>query len=231
MGLDTSKIPLNIGLYSYSDAARLVDTKSRELRRWLQGYDTGTAHSDPLWKTEYADTEIDGIGFRDLLESRLVREFRCHGISLQAIRAAAQFAREEMSAAYPFTCEKFQTDGRRIFATVLETTGEKSLVDISKRQNVFVGIVKPSLYASVDFAPGGDALRWYPLARSKAIVVDPRFAFGQPVLADYGIPVVTITDALIAEKGKVDRVAKMFNITRAAVRKAEEFAKRAAVDN
>ena len=228
MGIDTTKIPLSVGIYSYADAARLTDTSPRELRRWLEGYDTGNGRAAPLWETEHAENQLDGIGFRDLLEVRLVREFRAHGLSLQAIREAARFAREEMNAAYPFTCEKFQTDGRRIFATVLEQTGEKSLVDIAQRQNVFVSIVRPSLYASVDFNAAGGALRWFPVPKSRTVVVDPTIAFGRPVLADYGIPVVAISDALSAEHGKADRVARMFNIPRAAVLKANAFARRVA---
>jgi uncharacterized protein (DUF433 family) len=231
MGIDASNVPLNVGLYSFSDAARLVSSSPAALRRWLVGYNTPSGRAFPLWETEYANTDIKAIGFRDLLEVRLVREFRKYGLSLQIIRQAMLYAREVLHSRYPFTRKEFLTDGRSIFTTVFEKTGDESLVDIVKRQNVFPSIVKPGLYASIDFDSKGGALRWFPLARSRVIVVDPGLRFGQPVLADYGIPIVAIADALAAEKGNAELVARMFQVTKAAVLKASAFARHIAEGN
>lgn len=233
MGIDSSKLPLDVGIYSYPDAARLLATTPRELRRWFVGRKEKVAVGDehlsaPLWKTQLSAAEIDGIGFRDLLEARLVAAFRKHGISLQAIRYAILEAKNLSLSDYPFTCREFLTDGRRIFAKVQERTGDESLIDIVKHQHVFNKIIEPSLYEGIDFDQRGGALRWFPVPRSKLIVIDPAIKFGQPVVAGSGVPISTLADAFKAERGNLSRVAKLFDVSRNAVAKAVKFADRLA---
>jgi hypothetical protein len=52
---------------------------------------------------------------------------------------------------------------------------------------VFEHIIRPELYAGIEFTANGQAKRWFPLKRSNVIVLDPDIAFGKPILAEYGI--------------------------------------------
>jgi uncharacterized protein (DUF433 family)/DNA-binding transcriptional MerR regulator len=218
-----------VGVYSFADAARFIDASARELRRWALGYSfagrDGEQRSSPplLASRQLAGTDYDGIGFRDLLELRFIKAFRDNGVSLQAIRRAAENARDLMRAEHPFTCRKFQTDGRSIFVTIHEETGDESLVDIVRRQDVFQKIVGPALYSGIEFDDRDGAIRWYPVARSKQVVMDPERAFGQPIIAGYGVPTIAIMEALGAENGDVSRVAELFEVPREAVLKARKF--------
>jgi uncharacterized protein (DUF433 family) len=222
-----------VGVYSFADAARFIGAKPRELRRWTLGYVHKTRNGDeafsyPLWRTQLADTDIEGLGFKDLIELRFVHAFRDEGVSLQVIRRTLEVARERLSAPYPFTCKKFRTDGKRIFMEVIEETGDESLVDVEKQQNVIQKVIGPSLREGVELDVQGEAARWFPLKNSKAIVFDPSRKFGQPILADYDIPTIAIIDAVKAE-GDEKRVARLYEIPAAAVRKAIEFESRVAV--
>jgi hypothetical protein len=91
---------INVGLYTFQEASRLTKASPQELRRWLNGYAHKASGSDqrvksaPLWKTELAEAEVEGISFHDLLEVRFVQVFRKHGVSLQTIRIASEQARE-----------------------------------------------------------------------------------------------------------------------------------------
>ncbi len=106
---------------------------------------------------------------------------------------------------------------------VLEETGEESLVDVEKQQNVIQKVIGPSLREGVELDMQGEASRWFPLKNSKAVVFDPARKFGQPILAEYDVPTIAIFEAVRAEKGDEKRVARMFDIPLAAVRKALEF--------
>ncbi|WP_028918745.1 hypothetical protein [Pseudoxanthomonas suwonensis] len=217
-----------VGVYSFADAARFIGAKSSELRRWTLGYVHSSPsgerkHSPPLWPTQLSETDIEGLGFKDLIELRFVRAFRDEGVPLQVIRRTLQEARDEFASPYPFTCKKFKTDGRRIFMEVVEETGDASLVDIVKRQNVIQKVIGPSLREGVELDMQGEARRWFPLRGSKAIVFDPARKFGQPILAEYDIPTIAIADAVSAEGGNERRVAKLYEIPLSAVRKALEF--------
>ena len=191
--------------------------------------DGESAHSPPLWSSQLSDTDIDGLGFKDLIELRFVHTFRDAGVSLNIIRRTLAVAKERLSTPYPFTCKKFRTDGKRIFMEVIEETGDESLVDVEKQQNVIQKVIGPSLREGVELDMGGGAARWFPLKHSKAVVFDPARKFGQPILSDYDIPTAAIVEALRAENGNEKRVSRLYEVSLAAVRKAVEFETQAVV--
>ncbi|PZO65719.1 MAG: DUF433 domain-containing protein [Pseudoxanthomonas suwonensis] len=217
-----------VGIYSFADAARFIGARPSELRRWMRGYTQKNRSGDPvfsspLWRTQLAETDIEGLGFKDLIELRFVHAFRDEGVPLQVIRRTLEEARIAFDSPYPFTCKRFRTDGRRIFMEVVEETGDESLVDIVRRQNVIQRVVGPSLREGVELDMQGEAMRWFPMRNSKAIVFDPARKFGQPILAEYDIPTIAIVNAVKAEGGNEKRVAKLYEVPVAAVRKAMEF--------
>ena len=222
---------LGIGIYSFADAARFIGAKPVELRRWMLGYnhkskDGEQIFSKPLWKNQLSNLDVEGLGFQDLIELRFIHTFRGTGVSLNTIRRTLDVARERLSTPYPFTCQKFKTDGRTIFMQVLEETGDESLVDVLKQQNVMNKIIGPSLRAGVELDLRGSATRWFPLKNSKAIVFDPTRKFGQPILNFFDIPTAAIVESVKAESGNHQRVANLFDVPVLAIKKALEFENR-----
>ncbi|KGE06704.1 hypothetical protein LA03_30620 [Burkholderia gladioli] len=216
-----------VGLYTYPEAALLTRIPLRELRRWLDGYSYRDPRKElpvevpPLWATEF-DQQMDGIGFHDLLEVRFVRAFRQHGVSMQTIRVASQRARELFATDYPFTSRQFRTDGRTIFASAMEETGETELLDLVRKQYAFRRIIEPSLYSGIEFGADQVAARWYPTPRSKAVVLDPAIAFGKPVVTDGAVRTSILHDAFIAECDR-HMVARLYEVPVASVDAAIAF--------
>ena len=221
-----------VGLYSYADAARFIGTESRELRRWMKGYSTtrlGETHQyEPLWCSQLVDAGIDGIGFRDLIELRFVRLFETAGVPLILIRRTIDELRERLGKEYPFTSTSFKTDGKRIFMEMLNDNGDKALVDVVRRQDVMPKVIGPSLREGIELNVNEEATRWYPIPRSKSVVFDPSRSFGQPILTDFGVPTAALAEAVKAEGGDAKRVARLYEIPVAAVRKALAFEERVA---
>ena len=220
-----------IGLYSFADAARFIGAKSRDLRRWMQGYtitrDGGQQKYGALWPSQLSGTGIDGIGFRDLIELRFIQTFVAGGVPLFLIRRTIEELKERLRQTYPFTSTTFKTDGRRIFMEIIDRSGVPSLVDVVKRQNVMPKVIGPSLREGVELDLDA-ATRWYPVSRSKAIVFDPRRSFGQPIMTESGVPTIAIADSVAAEGGDVSRVARLYEISTADVRRAMAFEQQAA---
>jgi uncharacterized protein (DUF433 family) len=217
-----------VGMYSVREAALLTGTKPIEVQRWLFGYDFKTRDGDessspPLWTTEHAGKDIDAIGFHDLLELRFVKAFRRHGVSQQAIRVAASYAREIFKSSHPFTTKRFRTDGRSIFGEVHEKTGDPALVDMVKRQDVFRSIVEPGLYTGIEFDLKGRAAKWYPANASKRVVLDPQLAFGAPIVVRGSVPTSVLSAAYIAEGRNADMVGRIYEVPRASVLAAVNF--------
>lgn len=216
-----------LGLYTFPEAARLAGVPTGQLRRWLRGYESGkeddTKHHPPLWPTELSGTGLDGLSFRDLLEVCFVKEFRHLGISLQAIRIAAANARDILRSPYPFTCKKFRTDGKTIFADAMRESGEYDVLDLGQRQYVMKKVIEPSLLAEIEFGADQQAVRWYPMKRSKAVVIDPDLAFGKPIVTGEGLRTYVLFDAWLAEDKNKQRVARLYEVPVKAVESAIRF--------
>lgn len=219
---------IGVGLYTFQEAAKLTNASAQDLRRWLNGHSYKEKGSDarvmsvPLWKTELSESEVEGISFHDLLEVRFVQAFRKHGVSLQTIRIASAHARAMFDHPYPFTCKRFQTDGRTIFATALEESGDMQMLDLPKKQFAFAKIIEPSLHRGIEFGSDDLASHWYPLPRSKAVVLDPTIAFGKPVVTNGSVRTSILYDAFKAEQNK-QFVAKLYEVPLNAVDAAIRF--------
>ncbi|WP_411382281.1 DUF433 domain-containing protein [Pseudomonas sp. MPB26] len=217
---------VGVGLYTLGEASLYTGIPASDIRRWLFGYSNNGIHHPGLWQSELADVRDCVLGFHDLLEIRFVHAFRQYGVSLQAIRSASRQATELFGQAYPFTCRRFQTDGRSIFATVLDETGDEALLDLIKKQYAFKQVISPSLYEGIDYTVIGSAQRWYPIKRSKAVVLDPARNFGKPVLTVTGIDTAVLFSAYEAEGQDTKRVALLYEIPTSAVKAAINFEQR-----
>ncbi len=225
---ESSSRLIGVGLYTAKEASLYTGIPAKDIRRWLFGYRAhGVVHSG-LWSSELSFLKDPMLGFHDLLEIRFVHAFRQHGVSLQAIRSASMQARDLFAQDYPFTCKRFQTDSRNIFATVLDETGDEALLDLVKRQWAFKQVIKPSLYEGIDYASEEAAQRWYPQKRSKAIVLDPARNFGKPIVCASGLGTSAIFQTYKAEGQNAKRVASILEVPVACVDAAVAFEQRIA---
>jgi uncharacterized protein (DUF433 family) len=199
-----------IGAYSLAEAGRLLCVSPTTIRRWLFGYgydrDGARTEQKPLWRPQYgADQDEPLLGFRDLLEARIVRGFRQRHIGLPTIRACLDFARDLVEDDHPFSTRRFKSDGRRLF---LES-GDGRMIDLKVRQHVFKRIVEPS-FVDLDFDSEA-ASRWWLLPRKRTIVLDRARSFGQPIVAEHGISTARLAQAFEAE-GSINRVAQLYEL-------------------
>lgn len=202
----------------------MVGMSPQTLRRWLVGYDHARRgeelrHEKPLWQPQYEPDGEDGLllGFRDLVEARIVNALRGKRIGLPTIRVCLDRARNIIGEDHPFSTSQFKTDGKTIFLEITRGLDEPQLIDLKKSQGVFNCVVAPSL-ADLDFGPDG-AERWWLLHGKRTIVADPERAFGQPIIADAGITTARVAEAVEAE-GSVEKVARIYEIKPRLIRDA-----------
>lgn len=212
---------LGLGVYTLPDAGRLVGASPASIKRWLFGYKYSKPsrarkdyESEPLWLPQYAQHDLGErvIGFHDLLEIRIVREFIARGVPLLVVRHCLDTAREIFKGDYPLTRRRFLTDGATIFDEATKgPDGESGLLDLRKRQFVFRTIIKDSLYAGIEY-DGNNARRWYPEGKSHAVVVDPEIQFGHPIIERTGVPTRALYAAWLAEGKKRALVARQYQV-------------------
>jgi uncharacterized protein (DUF433 family) len=221
---------VGVGLYTWQEAARLIAVPTLELRRWLKGYAFPDAEGDArrmpaLWEPDLAASDVDGIAFQDLVEARVVRALRHHGVSLQFIRRARKEASAMFGTKHPFSTRSILTDGRAVFANTMSDDTEEPLLDLVKRQLVFRRVIAPSL-KGLEFDTRARAVRWFPLER-RTVVIDPQVAFGKPVVMQGYVRTDILADAVAVERDAA-RVARLYEVPVEAVNAAIEFEERLA---
>lgn len=219
---------LGVGIYSIPEVARLTGVPARTVSRWVKGYRYDyrgeQRSSKPVWTHQLPVIEgTVALGFRDLIEVRVVHAMREAGVGWKTIRRAQDHAREILQTPNPFASGKFKTDGRRIFTYVGTETGERSLIDLSQSQYAFRRFLEPYL-VDVEFNDKAEASRWWPLGSRRSVLLDPERSFGQPIVRQ-GVPTAILAAAAKAE-GSPEAVADWYELPLRAVRDAVEFEQR-----
>jgi len=219
------------GIYTVRDAARLTDVSTGRIRRWLRGYRYRSRKkaysSPPLWQGQWQPIDHNlALGFLDLIEVRFVDAFLKAGISWSTLRQARKRAQEMFKVSHPFCTNRFVTDGREIFVELHRETGEPSLLDIVRRQQVFAQIIKPFL-KELEFAADSGLVRWWPLGEKRFVVLDPTRNFGRPIVGRHGVPTEVLANAVKAA-GSVAEVAHWYEVPEPEIQDAVEFEQRLA---
>jgi uncharacterized protein (DUF433 family) len=218
--------PLAGGFYSPQVAARLLRmNNAHRITGWLAGYRGGAG---PMVLRDYEPAGgKQALSFLDLMEIRFLDHFRRQGMSLQTLRKAAVRAREEIGSRHPFALSnlKFLTDRRQIFGQAAQEAGDAKTWNLVTNQYEMYEAIEHSVAKGVAFDPrSGLARNWHPSqSEYPDVVIDPRHAFGRPVVGAKHVPTGTILRMWRAESGNRDRVAKAFGALRSEIDQAIEF--------
>lgn len=219
---------LGVGFYTAADASKLLRTPVRNINRWLGGYRYVAARDaktlPPLWKPQLPRGEFQlELGFRDLIELRFVVAFARAGVKLQTIRRCLEMARTVVDDERPLSTRRFLTDGKTIFLDEISgTKNDESLLDLKRKQYAIKQVIEQTL-TDLDFEKNAVS-QWRPFKGRKTIVVDPSRSFGQPIVAEHGVPTAALAAAFEGEES-IRRVSALFRIPVRAVREALEFEK------
>lgn len=143
---------------------------------------------------------------------RFVAAFAENGVPLIVVRRCLESAREIFGLEYPLSSGSFKTDGKTIFAeAVAKAKQEANLLDLKSRQFVFKEIIRPSLYAGIEYE-GQQATRWFPQEGKQQVVLDPARDFGAPIIEKTGTPTAVLYASFLAEGGNANAVAQTARI-------------------
>ncbi|MET4106976.1 DUF433 domain-containing protein [Hymenobacter sp. UYP22] len=207
-------------LYSTRQVAHLTGLSATTVQTW-------TRAEDALVQPASAD----GLSFLNLVEVHVLAAIRHqHGISLQRVRHAVQFVRQELQSENPLAQHQFETDGVDLFVRALED--DSMLINASRRGQLTIRELVEAYLRRIERAADGFPLRLFPVYGSTAgfvpeglpslIAVDPTVAFGRPVLTENYVPVDVVV-GLYRAGDSVQVIAGEYGVTARAVEEAIRY--------
>lgn len=217
---------LGAGIYTLPMAAKLAQTSPAKMRGWVSGFQN--SGRGPLLPSDFERSAGRiAISFTNLVEALFVKSFCDFGNTIQGIRFMYNEAKNLLGD-HPFAREFiFKTDGKTLYVKMLEKFGEdeakEKLYNLRRRNWAMEEILGPSLHDALVYKDGIAHVLYPRKADFPNVVINPMYAFGNPVIGENGIPTSTLRDAVRAEGGNYETVAEWYEVAPHEVREATRF--------
>ena len=199
--------PRELPTYTPPIAAHCVRLSEKTLRAWAFGrtfrVSSGTTRTPPLICA--ADPDRHLLSFANLLELHVLRGIRRdHDVQMRRIRQALETLAKSFPSAHPLIDREMETDGVDIF-----TEQYGSLINLSQHGQLAMKAVFEAHLKRIERDAKGSPVRFFPFTRwlsasasrsvalteqPKFIAIDPRIAFGRPVIAGTRIPTAEVAE-------------------------------------
>lgn len=173
---------LDRAIYSYADVDRLVGLHAGTARRWLEGYERRGQFYAPVLRPE--PTGSDSVTWGEMVEARLLSEFRDRNVTVQRLRPAIVRLREAFGP-YPLAHASPFLDvaGRELVQVVQQEVGlDRGLQLVVVRDGQYLLTDAAQRFSSAIEYSDQVAGLMRPDPRTPGVVMDPRRAFGQPAV-------------------------------------------------
>lgn len=198
------KDPRNLPAYSLHEASRYTGVPLNTLRTWVSGRSYPTESRAKFWKPIIVRPNFGDpmMSFTNLIEAHVLNAIRRkHQIAMGRVRKALDFLGREYESANPLADHDFETDGLDLF---VEKYG--ALINASRGGQLAMKEILRVYLKRIDRDEQGLARQLFPFTRlsadgrqddPKVVAINPRIAFGKPVILGTGIPT-----SIIAERYK-----------------------------
>jgi len=209
---------LPVAAYGLAEAARYAGVSHRTASAWERLTPSGGA---PVLSSRPAGA---GLSFLQLIELGVVAAMRKAGVSLQRIRRAREYLKGEFRTEYPFAAYRLQSDGKFLFVSADQFMGagaKDMLLSLNEHgQFAFPDVLAQRLQEFV--YEDGEVRQWKVGGPSSPVLIDPRIAFGAPVVS--GTPTWVIRERIVAGDS-LQEIAEDFDLDAGAVEAALKFEK------
>lgn len=216
--------------YTASEAARILGLPLATLKAWSFGQASGSGRRfQPVIKSANKTAKL--LSFANLCELHVLSAIRRnHKIPLPKVRASLDYVQGKLGSDRPLLDRDFKTNGIDLF--VQHAT---KLLNVSQQgQQALRGEFEMAL-ARIERDKKGAPIRLFPFSRSsgtatdqpRTVVIDPRMAFGRPVILEVAVPTGIIVDRFRAG----DSLAEMagdYGVAEADIEEALRFEQRLA---
>lgn len=185
--------PRNIPNYTAAEVGRYLGVSGRTVSAWVNGttYNrkVGKGSFEPVIRLEDSAGRL--LSFTNMVELYVVAALRQrYNVALRNIRTAVAYVEEHLGVEHPLAHKTFETDGVDLFVKAWD-----ELINASRGGQVEMKEIVREYLQRVEWDENAMASKLYPLMRKdadpslvpKVICIDPRIAFGAPIIAGTGI--------------------------------------------
>ena len=185
--------------YTISEAAHYLGVSPSTLRSWFAGQPYSYRGERRMFKAVIrpADPRNVGLSFSNLVEAYVLSAIRRkHKIGLPTIRKGLALLVEKLGAKRPLLEEQFATKGTDL---LVERLGQ--IINLSKNLQIEMADLIRAYLERVERDSKGLPIKLYPFIRSqppreqpRTVVIDPRVAFGRPVVIGTAVPTAVLAE-------------------------------------
>jgi len=202
--------------YGLAEAARYVKLPVATLRSWVAGRAYPKAKGAvgqfrPLIHPPRRQPPV--LTFWNLIEAHVLRSLRTdHGVSLKAMREAVAYAERKLDIKRLLLRNELRTEAGKLF---LDRYGE--LIELSASGQLAMRKVFEEHLKRVEWDQWQFPVRLYPFVSAdtpapRTIAIDPKIAFGRPVVARARVSTAAIAGRIDAREPAAD-VATDYDLT------------------
>lgn len=203
--------PRLIPTYSLVEATHYLQLPLSTLESWIRGryYPTsrGQRHFEPV--IIRPDQNLPLLSFMNLVEAHILDAIRYrHRVPLKKVRDAISYLRRASGSLHPLADYWFQLKGVDL---IVDEGG--LLVNATKQGQIEMKDVIRAYLQRVSRDPEGAAESLYPYLtrhpedveeQPKLVLINPRIAFGKPILVGVGVPTAVIADRIRAGESVIE---------------------------
>lgn len=212
---------LDRAIYTHADVDRLVGLNDGTARRWLEGYTRSGRRYEPVLREQAHGA--DSVTWGELVEARLLAEFRSKQVPIQRMRPAIVRLREEFGR-YPLAHARpfLDAEGRELIRIVQDEVDlDRGLqLVVVRNGQLMLAAATQRFQSAVDFDAHGVARLLRPETRTPDVVMDPTRTFGQPAIRSVRTEVLAEAYRAGAER---DELTDLYGLTPSQVDAALRF--------
>jgi uncharacterized protein (DUF433 family) len=201
--------------YTLAEAARYLKLPTATLRSWVAGRaypkSDGVGRFQPLIHPQQKQPPI--LSFWNLIEAHVLRSLRTeHGVSIKAVREAVNYAERTEKIERLLLSKELRTHAGKLF---LDKYGQ--LIDLPASGQLAMRKLFEEHLNRVEWDDWKFPVRLYPFLASevradRTIAIDPKIAFGRPIVIRTGVSTGAITDRIDANE-PVQDIAEDYGLT------------------
>jgi uncharacterized protein (DUF433 family) len=212
----------DVPAYTIAEAARYLRLPVATLRSWAFGREypkaDGTGQFPPLFRPALRRPPL--LSFSNLIEAHVLWSLRTkHVVPVKALRSALAYAERELGIERLLLRPELRADAGKVF---LERYGE--LIELSTSGQLAMRRLFEEHLKRIEWE-AKFPVRLYPFlsagtpSEERSILIDPRIAFGRPVVARKAITTSTITERIDAGES-VEDVAADYDLGKSEIEQA-----------